>query len=356
MQKYSTLPLIVQSTFNPLSDPKTLAALLVPEIEAFLASNPSTRFLILQYQSTNLPVILALRQILGSDLLKIAGILDSLASDPPSMARPGNLLTLRHIRGGSIQRAKTEPILDLHTKTTLSKSAVATNQELTPCFSRANFLLPSTATDAEITTFLSCIWKALMEKSAFYTPEPEIKPIMIIERPPLPPTPTASSRRDRDSGHPPSSYRGALSKVSRITGNSGAGYTCAKSVNENRNCSPSHHSTSRGYASSTSSTPARPKTPSKERERERRMNDALSAAAAGEEGKVESKGDWESFYIGEDDSEDDEYDRMIMGRQGAKTVLEPKRRFGGEMGELMGGAGVGRLGNKKKALKWLGLA
>ncbi len=82
------------------------------------------------------------------------------------------------------------------------------------------------------------------------------------------------------------------------------------------------------------------------------MNDALSVAAAGEKGKVETKGDWESFYIGDDDSEDDAYDRMIMGRQGTKSVSEPKRRFGDGMGDM----GVGQLRNKKKALKWLGLA
>ncbi len=185
-----------------------------------------------------------------------------------------------------------------------------------------------------------------MEQSAFYTPELEIKPI---------PPPTASSPRDRDSGYPPSSYRGAPSKVSRITGNPGAASTYAKSVHENRR-SPSLHSTRRGYASSISYTPARPKTSSnkrdKERECERKVNDALSVAAAGEKGKVETKGDWESFYIGDDDSEDDAYDRMIMGRQGTKSVSEPKRRFGDGMGDM----GVGQLRNKKKALKWLGLA
>ena len=55
-----------------------------------------------------------------------------------------------------------------------------------------------------------------------------------------------------------------------------------------------------------------------------------------------SEDDWNNFYIGDDDSEDDEYDKMILGRAMAMIVpevraAEPKR-------------------DKKKALKWLGLA
>jgi hypothetical protein len=54
---------------------------------------------------------------------------------------------------------------------------------------------------------------------------------------------------------------------------------------------------------------------------------------------------WENFYIGEEDSDDDAYDKMILGRGFAKIVPEvpkpvnerPKRPT-------------------KKALKWLGLA
>lgn len=59
-------------------------------------------------------------------------------------------------------------------------------------------------------------------------------------------------------------------------------------------------------------------------------------------GRIERE--WENFYIGEDDSEDDEYDRMIMGRALAKIVPEIR------MPELE------KKRNTKKALKWLGLA
>jgi hypothetical protein len=192
-------------------------------------------------------------------------------------------------------------------------------------FSKANFVLPSTATDAETTAFLSEIWKTLMQKSPFYTPErdPGPKPAMPEGLSPPPPTPSASSvfsrdardAHDRDSGYPASTYRGAPSKISRLTGGSEA----ESQRNYEPPVIPKHN-----YASSTTST----KTTRTERGR-RRV----------EKG---SEDDWNNFYIGDDDSEDDEYDKMILGRAMAMIVpevraAEPNR-------------------DKKKALKWLGLA
>lgn len=75
------------SATSEFSDPVALAALLVSQIEAFLASNISTGFLILHFPFTYLDTVFELRKLLGPDLFKIAGILDSLASDPPSMYR-----------------------------------------------------------------------------------------------------------------------------------------------------------------------------------------------------------------------------------------------------------------------------
>jgi hypothetical protein len=67
------------SATSQLPDPTILAALLVPQIEAFLATNISTGFLILHFSFTYLDVMFELRKLLGPDLIKIAGILDSLA-------------------------------------------------------------------------------------------------------------------------------------------------------------------------------------------------------------------------------------------------------------------------------------
>jgi hypothetical protein len=164
-----------------------------------------------------------------------------------------------------------------------------------------------------------------MERSPFYVPKPELKPV-VVERP-LPPPPTPSSlslytrdgreARDRDSGYPPSTYRTIPSKISRLTGNTGAG---------SRN----------NYQQSITSTV-----------RTKYASSIASNRTAGTDGGLkrverESEKEWENFYIGEDDSEDDAYNKMILGRAMAKIVPEvrsvaPKR-------------------DKKKALKWLGLA
>lgn len=60
-----------------------------------------------------------------------------------------------------------------------------------------------------------------------------------------------------------------------------------------------------------------------------------------------AEGDWETFYISDDDSEDDEFDRMILGRKHARIVPEVRREEGlSVMGKR----------DKSKALKFLGLA
>lgn len=64
-----------------------------------------------------------------------------------------------------------------------------------------------------------------------------------------------------------------------------------------------------------------------------------------EDARVEKE--WEHFYIGEEDSEDDDYDRMVMGRALAKIVPEVR---------MVTSEGKVPKRSTKKALKWLGLA
>ena len=54
--------------------------------------------------------------------------------------------------------------------------------------------------------------------------------------------------------------------------------------------------------------------------------------------------EWEDFYVDELDSDDDAFDRMIMGRSGARIGPEVVRQSNGKKR------------SSKKALKWLGLA
>lgn len=332
---------------SPISDPHILASLLVPHIESFLATNVSIHFLILHYSSADLATIFALRSLLGANLFKIAGILDSLASDPPSISRPGTsmssrprspaptnalqkvFMTTRQQNQQSLQR---ESYANLRQNSVI-KSVKSNSQTPKPpvSFAKADYLLPSTATDPEISTFLSGMWKALMEKSTFYTPEPEPKPV-IIERPPMPPTPSSNGPRDRDSGYPPSSYQTPrASKVSRLTGGAATGST--RGGNYATSIS-SVTTRGNGYAASTTTTIAN---------RHKYAASVASAKTTASE-RERKRGDkeWENFYIAEDDSEDDEYDKMILGRGMQRIVPEVRK--------------VGQKANTKKALKWLGLA
>jgi hypothetical protein len=172
-----------KSAAYQFSDPTLLAALLVPQIEAFLASNINTRFLILHFPPNQLRTVFEIRKLLGTDLFKIAGILNSLASDPPPMFRPRTPLSSNPLSNDAVaarnstrpdhlgkSRSRSDPLTTLREQISLAGGQSGTDSGFTS-FSKANFLLPSTATDAEITAFLSGIWKALMERSPFYTPE-----------------------------------------------------------------------------------------------------------------------------------------------------------------------------------------
>ncbi|TVY84136.1 hypothetical protein LSUE1_G003726 [Lachnellula suecica] len=337
MQSFSCLPLTTQSTFNPLSNPALLATLLVPQLESYLASNNSTRLLILQFSSTHLATVLALRRLLGEDLFKIAGILDSLASDPPSiLSSPRRSLNANPLSNDAVSsRAHSRPPLS-HTRgeserslerqvrprpsiaaslagSTRSSIALPKADIASASFSKADYLIPSIATDTEITTFLSGIWTSLMEQSPFYTPEPEPEPVIvekIVEKVVEKILPRKQARL------PTSSFRhaGHQSKISRLTGSIKHGY------------SPSSEKSKHGYAPSIASTVKTTKTTASEKSR----RDNLA---------------WENFYIAEEDSDDDAYDRMILGRGFAKIRPETPKPVG-----------QAPIRPKKKALKWLGLA
>ncbi|XMA10764.1 hypothetical protein WAI453_003555 [Rhynchosporium graminicola] len=327
-QSYTTSS-ITPGAQSPISDPHVLAALLVPQIEAYLASNFSTRLLILHFSSANLPTILALQNLLGKNLFRIAGILDTLASDPPPIIRPGTALLF-----------PSRPSTSMSSRSRLTSSTSQTRKSKSS-FAKADYLLPSTATDAEISTFLSGMWKILMEKSPFYTPEPEPKPI-VMEMP-IPPTPSSAIPRDCDSG------RSLTPRVPRVSFLAGENSTLASgsarrasyasSVTSLLNKSPGTGSGAGAGPSNTltrsgsTSTPPRQKYP-----------ESVTSTKTSASDRERKKGDkeWENFYIEDDDSDDDAYDKMILGRGMQKITPEVKK--------------PGQKANTKKALKWLGLA
>jgi hypothetical protein len=320
MQTFSMLPFIDQGTCDPLSDPILLATLLIPHLEAYLSTNTSIRLLVLIYPSTHLSTVMALRTLLGQDTLKIAGILDSLSYDPPSFDSHSRTPISKY----SISKKPTPPKAQTSSqlrrdslKSLAGQISYSSLQQFKGksefSFSKANYLLPSIATDSEISNFLTGICTSLVEKSTYYNPEPEPEPRVVekivekfIEKPSLPPTPA--------SMQPPVSFRQGRkvceAKIAQITGNASTGEA-------RKGPSVSHN-----YAQSIAST---------------------VKTTASERGRRDDKA-WENFYVGEEDSDDDAFDRMIMGRAGARIVPEVLK------------PNAGKKRSSKKALKWLGLA
>ncbi|KAI2625480.1 hypothetical protein GGS21DRAFT_541012 [Xylaria nigripes] len=171
MQAFTSQPLASQTQDNPFSNPILLATLIIPHLETYIAAHPTTRFLILEYSSNYLSTILALQHLIGIDLMKITGIVDSDATESKSYC------------------TRSPQIVD--TKTHATKTAASTRNWETPfasngsqsevevteknnvpqsLFSKADFILPSTASEFEIATFISNIWRILINTSALYIP------------------------------------------------------------------------------------------------------------------------------------------------------------------------------------------
>ncbi len=170
-------------TTSQLSDPTILAALLVPEIEAFLATNISTGVLILHFPFTYLDVVFELCKLLRPDLFKIAGTLDSLAPDAPSTSRPTSkhpsnslsndaVATRNNIRPKYLKKSESQSDFLFTLKQPITFINLQPKTGVTS-FAKADFVLSSIATGVEITDFLAGICRALIESSSFYTPEPE---------------------------------------------------------------------------------------------------------------------------------------------------------------------------------------
>ncbi|KAG9235022.1 hypothetical protein BJ875DRAFT_483635 [Amylocarpus encephaloides] len=329
MQSYCSLPLTIQSTFNPLSEPTILASMLIPQIEAYLASNTRTRLLILYYPENHLPTVYALRQLIGADILKVAGVINSLSFDPPSsVIRPCTPISKYssdfHLDEAARLRQKTSyaaPLRTLDRKSCFASSATSPRPlsdqkslSTTVSYSKANYLLTSTATDTEVTIFLSEIWQSLMEKSPFYNPEPRAEP-MIVEK--------------LLTNSPNSTPVPCMAK-NPITGTT------------SRPRTPNRSSSSNSFNRSSNTSPAKTSYISSI---ESKLSTTCSAKPA-------MDGNWENFYVGDEDSDDDEYDKMILGRKHAKIVPEVIKTGPNARGM----DGIGGKKNRHKALKWLGLA
>jgi hypothetical protein len=151
MQAFTCQPLTKQTRDSPFTNSSTLANLLLPQLEAYLFSHPDVRFLILEYTAEHLPTVLALRKLIGPECFKVAGITgtDMRPSSAPSDSEKYAFAELRSVGG-----------LDAFNNPVSPKSCIP--------FTKANYILTSSATRAEIAGFVSAIHDTLVSISTAY--------------------------------------------------------------------------------------------------------------------------------------------------------------------------------------------
>ncbi|KAJ0125474.1 hypothetical protein J7T55_006822 [Diaporthe amygdali] len=175
MQSFTTQPLAQQTFSNRFDNPYLLAGLIIPQLETYLATNYGTRFLLLEYPEEHLSTILALQKMVGMDVLKVAGVIDSEATSPCPSGISSPISSRNNSQSiASFNDADTigldsvnlpgSPFLDDRAKTT---SAYPKRYS----FSEANYLLTCSATESEISVFISTILKQLINIDVFYMPE-----------------------------------------------------------------------------------------------------------------------------------------------------------------------------------------
>lgn len=185
MQSFTTQSLANQLQENPVDSPHLLACLIVPHLASYLSVNASTRFLILEYPADHLATVVALQNLIGVDILKIAGIIDSEAASAyntepssPVSAHFGSRLSVGSATSTSAaQLARSLDAISLpgspFAPPLLSPFGAGPTlaQRRRLSFSKANYVLTNTATEAEIVNFISIIWKTLIQADPFYSLE-----------------------------------------------------------------------------------------------------------------------------------------------------------------------------------------
>ncbi|TRX92203.1 hypothetical protein FHL15_006818 [Xylaria flabelliformis] len=177
MQAFTSQPLANQTQDNPFSNPVLLATLIIPHLETYIAAHSGTRFFILDYPPEYLSTVMALQHLIGMDLFKVAGIIDAEAGDRRSSSayRTRTLPKIAHSRTNSASKG-TGPTLPSPKGPKPTFEAAKRIRPSQSSFSKANFVLTSTATESEIATLISTIWRILIEISPSYIPDNSSRP------------------------------------------------------------------------------------------------------------------------------------------------------------------------------------
>lgn len=185
MQSFTTQPLGYQLHDGPFDSPHVLACLIIPHLATYLATNSSTRFLLLEYPAEHLATVVALQKLVGSDILKVAGIIDSEATTPhsvepsspvdafaflpPTPTSPSSLSQLEiFLEAISLPGSPFRPSF----ASSLDGPTIAHSRRMS--FSKADYILTDSATDVEVSTFVGAVWKVLINIDSFYAPDHHI--------------------------------------------------------------------------------------------------------------------------------------------------------------------------------------
>lgn len=352
MQMFASRPNCAQVGPTPFSQPSLLATLLIPQLEAYFSSNDFIHLLVLHYPASHISTILALKDLLGPVLLKVAGIVN-LIVDKPFAHNPFLVdAHTKHRKGStaSVKRQVSNKSLRVLPSPEVNHSPNKTNEkdmQRTLAFN-ADFLLTSPATESEFSIFLSLLLetydkssfsnsmsrKASADQTSIRTPPPIYEPI--FHPPPHSPTSVASHRRRKKST---GSHSAHSKKSTRHAGSASSSPTLrTRDLHIDRE-SPWDHDYDPGSSRL------------RERERESPREKLERQEREKEEKERQSQKDWENFYVpsvSEDEDEEDEMDRILMPRV-------PIRGSGGMRDGSGRVAGVGSL-VPRKALRFLGLS
>ncbi|KAL8398378.1 hypothetical protein RB596_005778 [Gaeumannomyces avenae] len=161
--------LVAHPNSNVFANPMHIATLLIPQLEMYLAAHTDVRFILIEYPAEHLATVLALQRLAGPDVVKVAGVVTSL-TDGKSPTEPSSPTTTAHHQNHppvSLTNSKLSHSRTASLKAMQAPASVAERLK----FSQANFSLVAGATDAEIATFITAIWKALIDTSPLYIPE-----------------------------------------------------------------------------------------------------------------------------------------------------------------------------------------
>jgi hypothetical protein len=311
MQTFTSQPLSLQAGDNPFSQPSLLATLLIPHLETFLSSSCPTRLLILHYPVSHLSTVLALRDLLGPNLLKVAGIIDSTAISPlkPSNQRPNSIASIDEWVSRTTSRSSSS---NQESHTARAPRPIRSNKMPQPSFSKADFLLLSPASEEEISTFLTSVWESLtFPSSSFYLPDDVLSPSGTLH--PVTSPSTVSSYKAPPT--PPPDRQTPI-------------------IQPQKCLSPTRAPKRVSFVESTTSTEI---STEKVRRRERQFEKDWEMLESERRDRLSEKA-WESFIIGNDNDE---------------SLLDLERIFMPHLHFMPRAAR--RIGDSRKALKWLGL-